>query len=389
MSTTDTRAIFAAAQTDLRLMPFNNHGRTLRLCIPCNTRAEGLRVLFSNQWGEAPLVIGAASLALCDREGVLDGGALVPLTVGGSLSFELPAGEDVWSDEVRFALAPGDHLALNIYYPTSQRVTSGNWIAAGAQRSRPGNFSADLQLPGPGIISRFSRTVIVSDMTVGVTNVARIVAVGATPGRVLGCFGDSITQQSNWTEPFSRLLHHHYPGEISLCNLGIGGNRLLRPSPPSLGGMYGDAGIDRFEKDLMELPGLTHAIVAIGTNDIGLPGSNGLPVEELPTLEAYIQGMLTLAGRLKEAGVKAYVATLTPRGMVRPFDEEREAMRQAMNVWIRSGECFDGVIDFDEVLRREDEKPGMKDDCALPDELHPSPMGGMLMAKSIDLSLFA
>jgi hypothetical protein len=46
------------------------------------------------------------------------------------------------------------------------------------------------------------------------------------------------------------------------------------------------------------------------------------------------------------------------------------------------------VLDFDKVLRRTDGKPGMQEGYVLPDGLHPSPLGGMVLAKSIDISLF-
>lgn len=382
------RTIYSVAHTDTRRMPLNNRERTLRLTVESNVSAKAIKVRFSNLYGENPLMVGAASLALCDGKGDLVPDTLVPLTVGGVLAFHLEPGSEVWSDTVPFALPAGSHFALNLYYPTDERVISGNWLGQGALRSKPGNYSADLQLHGPNIVSRFARTVVVTDFTVTVTTISEIVGLCPQPGRVLGCFGDSITQQSTWTEPLAKLLAHHYPGQISLCNLGIGGNRLLSDSPPAIEGMFGEAGIKRFERDLLQLPGLTHAILAIGTNDIGLPGSHGLPNDEVITLEAYTKAMEGLAARLHQQGVAVYAATLTPRVLSHPFDEEREALRQQMNHWIRTAPCFEAVLDFDAVLRREDGEPGMKDGCAIYDGLHPTPLGGMLLAKSINLELF-
>lgn len=381
-------SLFALAHTEVGSRPFNNQGRTLRLAVESNVHTTSLQIRFSNRCGTAPLPIGAASLSLCDEHGNLCANTLVPLTVEGRLAFELAPGEDLYSDSIPFRLSPGQHFALNLYYPTAERVSSGNWLGNSALRSRPGNFSADLELPGPGLLSRFARTVVVTDMTVSITSVCEIIAGCEKPNRLLACFGDSITQQSNWTAPLAKLLYHEYPGEITLCNLGISGNRLLSDSPPALGGLNGQAGIHRFEKDILSLHGLTHAILAIGTNDIGLPGAHGLPDSDLITLEEYVQGMEQLAGKLHQRGVKAYAATLTPRAMVPPYNEIREMLRLEMNHWIRNAACFDAVLDFDEVLRRTDGHHGMKEHCALPDGLHPSPYGGLWLAKSIDLSLF-
>lgn len=384
-----TQTIFTLAHTDVSTMPFNNRKRTLRLVVPVNVETSTLQVRFSNRCGKAPITIGAASLAVCDAEGGLRPGTLIPLTVEGVLDFMLIPGQEVWSDECCLTLHPGDHLALNLYYPTDEKVTSGNWLGQSAQRSHFGNFSADLSLPRPNLVSRLARTVIATDMTVSITTVGQIDARCENAGRVLGCFGDSVTQQCNWTLPLEKLLHRRYPGGISLCNLGISGNKLLRPSPPDMGDLFGQAGIDRFEHDLLGVTGLTHAVLALGANDLGHPGSQGMPASELLTEDDYTSAMGNLADRLHARGVKVFCATITPRTITKPYDEAREMLRRKLNNWLRTTDHFDAVLDFDRVLERPDGKPGMRDGCVLPDGLHPSPYGGLLMAKSIDLELFA
>ncbi len=385
------RAIYSVAHTDIGQMPFNNHGRTLRVVVESNVKAHALTIRLSNKCGAALLRVGAASIALCDAKGTLLPDTLVPLTVNSHLAFDLPAGEDMLSDTIPFSLSVGDHFALNFYYPTDTRVQSGNWSGAESLRSRPGNYSADshFNVNTPGLVARLARTVVTADITVTTTTVSEVIAHCDYPGRVVGCFGDSITQLSNWTHPFTKLLHHVYPGEISLCNLGIWGNRLLGGSPPLNGQLNGVAGVERFESDLLSLPGLTHAIIALGTNDIGLPGSAGLPDSELISLDDYITTLTDMAKKLHDKNVKVYVATLCPRPYTHPYNEEREVLRRQMNDWIMSADCFDAVIDFDAVLRRSDDHPGMQDGYALTDGVHPSVLGGTMMAKSIDLSLFA
>lgn len=381
-------SVFALAQTDISHLSLPNRGRTLRLVVPCNVEAYSIKVRFANFYATQPLTIGAASLALCDERGVLVPGTLMPVTVEGALSYQLPAEEELLSDMICFPIHAGQHFALSIYYPKEQSPAGGNWLGNLAQRSHPGNFSADLELGGPNLISRFARTVVSSDITVGITSVCEIIAACPSPGRVVGCFGDSITQQSNWTGPLEKLLHHHFPGEISLCNLGISGNRLLYGSPAGLNGLNGPAGQQRFIRDMLSLHGLTHAILELGTNDIGLPGGQA-PAEEMIALPQYIEGMTMLADTLHAHDVKVYAATLAPRPIVSPYTEEREELRREMNHWLRSALCFDAVLDFDAVLRREDGAPGIKEGYVLPDGLHPSAYGGLWMAKSIDLSLFA
>ncbi|MDL2327805.1 GDSL-type esterase/lipase family protein [Ruminococcaceae bacterium OttesenSCG-928-A11] len=382
-------SLFAVAHTDIGAMPFNNHGRTLRLVVPCNVDAHAMQVRFANLHSPCALPVGAASLALCDEHGVLAPDTLVPLTVGGKLSFELAPGEEILSDRADFAPKAGSSFALNLYYPTENRVHSGNWVGRGGLRSRPGNFSADLTLPGPGLVSRVARTVIATDMTVTITTVKDIVAFCQKPAMVVGCLGDSVTQQGNWTGALEKLLHHHYPGKISLCNLGISGNRLLADSPPAQNGLLGIAGVNRFERDLLPLSGLTHAVLALGANDVGLPGSEGLPVTDIPDTTLYTDTLRRMADALHSRGVFVICATITPRWVSGHFTETAEYIRQGWNEWIREADCFDAVFDWDKVVRRADGTPGMKDKYHLPDGLHPSPLAGVMMAKSVDLGLFA
>jgi len=65
-----------------------------------------------------------------------------------------------------------------------------------------------------------------------------------------------------------------------------------------------------------------------------------------------------------------------------------ERKRTALNEWIRTGNAYDGVIDFDKATRDPaDPKKFLAayDSC---DHLHPSDAGYRAMAESIDLNLF-
>lgn len=380
--------MYALAHTDESSLPFNNRGRTLRVVAPSNIMAGALAVRFANHHSRAPLPIGGASLARCSAAGSLLLGPSVPVTVGGEKTFVLVPGETILSDWLPISLSPGDWLALSIYYPTEERVTSGNRIDSLILRSRMGNYCTDAALPEPGLLTRLSRTVMASGATLQVTSVCEILARSEKPHRVLACFGDSITQQGNWTVPLRKRLARRFPGEVSLCNLGIGGGRLLRGAPAFTRGLFGLSGVERFERDVLGLSGLRWVLVALGSNDIGLPGFEGTPNEELPSLEQYVAGMEHLAAQLHARGVKAYVATLPPRSLAPSYGADREALRHLINNWIRTAGCFDAVVDFDKVLCRADGQVGMRDGYALPDGLHPSAYGGMWMAKSINLALF-
>ena len=91
-----------------------------------------------------------------------------------------------------------------------------------------------------------------------------------------------------------------------------------------------------------------------GINDLGFPGlvePSAPPV----TAEQLIEGYRRLIREgPRGRGVKIYGGTLLPfEGTTSPgyFSAEKEAVRQAVNAWIRTSGSFDAVIDFDAALR--------------------------------------
>ena len=67
---------------------------------------------------------------------------------------------------------------------------------------------------------------------------------------------------------------------------------------------------------------------------------------------------------------------------------EGEAIRTAVNDWIRSGDAFDAVIDFDAVVRDPDIPRVILAAYDGGDHLHFNDAGFKAMAESIDLALF-
>ena len=81
-------------------------------------------------------------------------------------------------------------------------------------------------------------------------------------------------------------------------------------------------------------------------------------------------------------------ATITPYEGASYYSAEGEAVRAAVNSWIRSGHEVDGVIDFDAALRDPLQPTRIKEGFHAGDHLHGSDAGYEAMAAVIDLSLF-
>ncbi len=95
-----------------------------------------------------------------------------------------------------------------------------------------------------------------------------------------------------------------------------------------------------------------------------------------------------MIARAHAKGLKIFGATLTPFDGAAYFTPEGEAKRQAVNTWIRTSKAYDGVIDFDAVVRDPANPSKILPAFDSSDHLHPNDAGYLAMGNSIDLSLF-
>jgi lysophospholipase L1-like esterase len=229
------------------------------------------------------------------------------------------------------------------------------------------------------------------------------VLVPAQPSqRLIVAFGDSLTDgdgstvdaDHNWPSDLIRRLGKTPEGsKVAVVNAGIAGNRLLNDGFLA---SFGVSALARFDRDSLALPGVTHIVLLEGINDIGFPGAKlgesylADPVDAR-TPEDLIEAYRQLISRAHAHGVKLIGATMTPfEGVDFPgyYSESKEAVRQAVNRWIRTSGAFDGVIDFDAVLRDPDHPSRLLPRFASQDRLHPNDLGYQAMADAVDLALF-
>jgi lysophospholipase L1-like esterase len=176
---------------------------------------------------------------------------------------------------------------------------------------------------------------------------------------------------------------------FGVVNHGISGNQVL-------GDGAGESALARFDRDVLSVPGLSHVIVFEGVNDLGLGyGKLEGPIAALmpppavkPTRDAMVEGYRQLIARAHAKGLKIYAATIAPYEGAAYYSAEGNAVREAVNEWIRTGQEFDGVLDFDRVFRDPARPTRMREDFHSGDHLHGSDAGYDAVASSIDLALF-
>ena len=153
-----------------------------------------------------------------------------------------------------------------------------------------------------------------------------------------------------------------------VLNLGIGGNCVL------WGGISEPAMI-RFDRDILGQQNVSKLIIFEGINDIGC--SNGKYDEIVAKL---IDGYKVLIDKAHKAGMKVYGGTITPFKGNGWYSYFHVAMCQTVNEWIRTSGSFDGVIDFDQLVRNPEHPDCLKKEFS-DDWLHLNPAGYKAMGE--------
>ncbi|HEV8217464.1 MAG TPA: SGNH/GDSL hydrolase family protein [Gemmatimonadaceae bacterium] len=341
---------------------------TIRQIIHTTIGGDRLRIRISNEYGDRPLKIGAAHVALRTSGSTIDPATDRSIMFDGKTWAIVRAGAVLTSDALSFPVPKLGDLAISIYLPDSARTSTRHALGvattyvsrAGDQAKSPA-FTADTTLRSWIFLSG-----------VDVVNPAVGATIVATGNSITDGFGATPDSNRRWPDILARRLLSSTEAPKAVVNAGISGNRVLTfGAGPSL--------LSRFDRDVLMQAGVTHVIILEGINDISRSAVDTVSAEDIT------YGLRQVVERAHERGIVVYGATLTPFERARP---ENEAKRQAVNQWIRTSGVYDGVIDFDAVVR-----DPAKPDRMLPaydsgDALHPSDAGYLAMANAIDLALF-
>jgi lysophospholipase L1-like esterase len=200
----------------------------------------------------------------------------------------------------------------------------------------------------------------------------------------LVAFGDSITDGARSTPETNhawpallavRLAANKATARIGVVNAGIGGNRVLRDGT-------GANALARFGRDVLSQPGVKWVTVMEGINDIGHGNTEPVTADEI--IGIYKQ-LIELA---HERDVQVIGCTLTPYEGAGYAREDGEAIRAAVNSWIRTSGAFDAVVDFEAAVRDAKNPRQIRAEFDPGDHLHPNDAGYQAMADAIDLSIF-
>jgi lysophospholipase L1-like esterase len=352
-------------------------GSTLRETVHVSLGGSSVRVILTNEFGKESLTIGGAQMALPAPDGAIVPASAKPLTFSGSPSVTIPPGALAISDPVEFQLKPLSDLSVSLYLPQQPlSVISVHGFADTTNYLCEGN--------------QLSAATLTATKKIYSWNFLKGVDVQADrDAGAIVAFGDSITDgakstrdaNARWPDVLAaRLAADKKTSHLGVLNQGIGGNRILHDGT-------GPSALARFDRDVIAQAGVKYLIILESINDIGHAADPKKPYDVV-SADDLIAGFSQMARRAHTHGIKVIGATLTPYVSAGYQSPAGEAMRQAVNQWIRTTKELDGVIDFDKVT-----SDPAHPDVFLPaddsgDHLHPNDAGYKAMGNAIDLKLF-
>ncbi|GGO91058.1 SGNH/GDSL hydrolase family protein [Stakelama pacifica] len=356
---------------------------TLRQIIRTSIGGKVLRVQVSNAFGTEPLTIDGAHVARSadPASARIVAGSDHALTFDGKSNVVIPAGASYWSDPVNMPVDPLSSLAVTLHLPKAPSGQTGHPGSRATSYVAAGSHLGDTNLPEAKTVDHWYQLAGL--------------AVSASPmARAIVTLGDSITDghgattngNDRWPDRLAeRLQANPATRDISVLNLGIGGNRILNDG-------LGPNALARFDRDVLAQPGVRYLIVLEGINDLGtLTREAPVGADEHAALSDRMIGALKqIVLRARMHGVKAIGATIMPDGASGYYhpDAMNEADRRKVNAWIRKPGNFDAVIDFAKLTADPKDPTRLAPKFDSGDGLHPGPQGYRAMADSIPLELF-
>jgi len=347
--------------------------QTVRQVVRVSLGSTAIRIKVSNLFGKTPLTISGIRVARSSGASNIDAGTDRAVTFGGQRSLTLAPGSDMLSDAIDLPVAPLSNVAVSMYFATRTEVATVHalgrqtaWVGAGDQSA-----AATIATTAASQLESYYALTAVESISIA-------------QAKVVVAFGDSITDGFNSTVGAAK----RYPNQLddrlkaagfaqtSVVNGGISGNRWLND-------FVGPNGNGRFERDVVNVAGVTHTIILLGINDIGF--ASFVPAQAV-SAQQITAAMSTAIGKAKARGIKVYLATLLPFRGAGYYSVEGEAKRQAVNAFIRANRDIDGVVDFDRAMQNPADPLAMNPAYDSGDHLHPNDAGYAAMAAAVDLA---
>lgn len=349
--------------------------QSFRMMVYPTIGGETIRIRLSNLMGDRPVNFDSVHVALRAVGPAVVPASDTPVPFGGKSEVTIPPGAEAVSDPVKFAYSFGDTLAISFHVVGDSGAMTWHGQSFGP------NY---VGLPNSGDTTADPSGATFMQLSAGWFFISGVDVLAPEGLGTIVAIGDSITDGSyevpesntRWPDWFARRLNDAGIA-MGVLNEGISSNTVT----PARSGAAGAPAVERFERDVLQRPGVRSVVIFEGTNDL----SAGVKADEL------FAALSGLALRAHAARVCVVVGTIMPRGG--PIGAQlwdaatQEPERQMLNELIRSSPDFDGVADFDRTMGSPLDPEMLNPLYAFPDGLHPNSLGMKVMADTIPLEV--
>jgi lysophospholipase L1-like esterase len=334
-----------------------------------------VRVRLSNLMGTQPVTFNPVRIALSLLE---TGPTLVPgsntqVLFGGQPGVTVAPGAEAVSDPVAFAYSFGDSLAISFHVVGTSGAITWHAISFGP------NY---VGLPSAGDTTSDVTGLSFPQPSLGWFFISGVdVLAPESPGTIVA-IGDSITDgaytvlNTRWTDFLAQYIQNGHDG-MGLLNEGINSNTVTVAASPPGDEFEGQPAVLRFQRDVLERPGVRSVIIFEGTNDL----SAGATAAEV------FAGFRAMVERAHAEGLCVVAGTIMPRGNtpIEPWSKGDELQREALNVMIRAQTDIEGLADFDKAMADPLDPTAPFLPYYFVDQLHPNDVGSVVMANAVPL----
>ncbi|MFB7343932.1 FG-GAP-like repeat-containing protein [Streptomyces hydrogenans] len=343
--------------------------QTFRMVVNPHTSGSTVRLRFANTFSRDPVKLGHVTVA-GQASGAGATQTPVTLTFGGSQQTTLPAGGEVVSDPVALPVTEGKNLLVSYHLPGTV-TTAPQHAYALATSYTTARLAGDRSgvASGADFTKQLSFWSLVSGVDVATTgSQGAVVAIGDSQTD-----GGHSTKDTNrrWPDFYASFLNDAPPAP-GVLNAGISGNRIARDITTA----HGPSAVTRLDRDVFAQPGVREVVVYEGVNDI-LDGASAATVTN---------AIRKIAAQARARGVRVTVATIpgfSGSASGSSAFRVREAVRQAVNSYIRTTGDIDDYIDFDVVTKDLDDPYAIRSEVASTDKLHFNDAGTELLGRTM------
>ncbi|WP_406172966.1 SGNH/GDSL hydrolase family protein [Streptomyces sp. NBC_00996] len=345
--------------------------QSLRQAVRLTVGGDRIRVRLSNAYGTSALRIAGATVARAGEAAAVEAGSVRRLTFQGATGVEIAARGPVVSDPVELALESLESVAVTLHLDAVTGPATFHAQAFATSYRGAGNRLDDIDGQGFGEATESWYFLSAVEVDAG----------GRTDAVAL--FGDSITDGFGSTPDANRRWSDALAERTGrpVLNAGIGGNLLLNDSA-----WYGEKGVHRLGRDVLDHLGVDTLVVLQGLNDIGFSETDEQPTyRPAPVVETdeLMDGYRELIRQARARGLRVIGATLLPFGGSDHWGEHAAKVSHEVNEWIRRSGEWDAVVDLNRVPADPADPDRLHPAYDFGDHLHPNDAGYAVMAEAV------